>query len=166
MGNEASVMTALVGFMGSVIVALVSGIYLSRVEPTKSSLKKAEMLFDLKIKAAREFNVIYQKYSPLNLGELHDGDFYGIPKWDEIRESISNYKIENGFIFEDDKILEILNDILSSLDYNTPEYIALNQNKKYQETHEIERYRYEKTLELIANANKNIREHLFKEAKK
>ena len=158
---------ALVGFMGSVIVTVLGGWYTSKIEPTKSRLKKAEMLFDLRVKAAREFNTIYEKYNPLNLGELYNGDIYGEKRWSKIREDISKYKAQNSYVFEGNVINKILDDILLSLDYSVnPTYMALDANGNDGEANAFEEDCYKDTLILMEKANEMIKKYLFEEANK
>ncbi|WP_314350333.1 hypothetical protein [Campylobacter showae] len=167
MENLTSIVVALVGFMGSVIVALVSGFYLSRVEPTKSKLKKTEILFGLRVTATKEFNAIFQKYAPLNLGELHDGEIYGKKRWEEIRKDVSKYKAQNGYVFENKAIDKILDDILLSLDYSVnPTYMALDANGNDGEANAFEEECYKDTLILMEKANEMIKKYLFEEANK
>lgn len=162
-----STVVALAGFMGSVIVAVLGGRYTSKIEPTKSKLKKIEMLFDLRITATREFNAICQKYNPLNLGELHDGEIYGEKRWSEIREDISKYKAQNGYVFEANEINKILDDILLSLDYSAdPAYMTLKENDNDAEANAFEEDSYKDVLILMDKANEMIKKYLFKEANK
>ena len=151
----------------SIIVAFIGGYFASRIEPTKSKLKKIEMLFDLRISAAREFNAIFQKYAPLNLGELHDGEIYGKKRWEEIRKDVSKYKAQNGYVFENKAIDKILDDILLSLDYSAdPTYRALDANGNDAEANAFEEDSYKDTLILMEKANEMIKKYLFEEANK
>jgi hypothetical protein len=163
MENLTSIVVALVGFTGSVI----SGLYLSRVEPIKSKLKKTEMLFDLKIKAAREFNEICQKYNPLNLNEIHDDKFYGEKKWNQIRDDVLRYRSQNEYVFENNEISQTLDDVLKSLDYSsTPRYLSIEANSPHKTSNEIESMCYMHTINLMGSANEKIRKYLFEETKK
>ena len=152
--------------LASILAAFISGYFISKIEPTKSKLKKIEMLFDLRISAAREFNAIFQKYAPLNLGELHDGEIYGEKRWEEIRKDVSKYKAQNGYVFENEAIDKILDDILLSLDYSAdPTYRALEANGNDTEANASEEDSYKDTLILMEKANEMIKKYLFEEAK-
>lgn len=167
MENLTSIVVALVGFTGSVIVTVLGGRYTSKIEPTKSKLKKIEMLFDLRVKAAREFNEIYQKYNPLNLNEIHDDKFYGEKKWSQIRDDVLGYRSQNEYVFENNEISQILDDILKSLDYSsTPRYLSIEANSPHKTSNEIESMCYMHTINLMGSANEKIRKYLFEEAKK
>ena len=152
--------------LASILAAFISGYFISKIEPTKSKLKKIEILFDLRIAATREFNAIFQKYAPLNLGELHDGEIYGEKRWEEIRKDVSKYKAQNGYVFENEAIDKILDDILLSLDYSAdPTYRALEANGNDTEANAFEEDSYKNTLILMEKANEMIKKYLFEEAK-
>lgn len=153
-----------------IISALVNiyALYNSRiVEREKSKLKKTEMLFDLRVAAVREFNEIYQKYNPLNLGELHGGELYCRSlKWEDIRKDISKYRAQYGYIFEDDEVNNVLMRILESMDYGAdPKYMTLINNKAEEEASWFEDDRYKEMLILMSEANDMMRKYLFEEAK-
>ncbi len=166
-GFTASNIAAFIGFAASVIVAFVGGYYLSKVESTKSRLKKTEMLFELRMAAAREFNEICQKYDPLNLGEIYNGDIRGPKRWKEIRKSISEYRAQYGYVFEGDKINATLEKILSSLDYSAnSRYIFHAASGDCAEADAYEENYYKDTLILMSEANDMMRKYLFEEAKR
>ena len=153
--------------LATILVAFIGGYFASRIEPTKSKLKKTEILFGLRVTATKEFNAIFQKYAPLNLGELHDGEIYGKKRWEEIRKDVSKYKAQNGYVFENEAIDNILDDILLSLDYSTdPKYMALEANGNDAEANAFEEDSYEYTLKLMEKANEMIKKYLFEEANK
>lgn len=153
--------------LASILVAFIGGYFMSKIEPTKSKLKKTEILFGLRVTATKEFNAIFQKYAPLNLGELRDGDIYGKKRWEEIRKDVSKYKAQNGYVFENKAIDKILDDILLSLDYSAdPTYRALDANGNDGEANAFEEDCYKDTLILMEKANEMIKKYLFEEANK
>lgn len=160
-----------VGYLISAIATGISAYALYnfiRIEREKSRLKKTEILFDLRVAAVREFNEIYQKYNPLNLGELHDGELYCCSlKWEEIRKDISRYRAQYEYVFESDDINRILNKILVLMDYGAdPRYMFPEANGNHEEASEFEEERYKETLMLMSEANDMMRKYLFEEAKR
>lgn len=151
----------------TIFVAFISGYFASRIEPTKSKLKKIEILFGLRVTATKEFNAIFQKYNPLNFNEIHDDKFYGEKKWSQIRDDVLGYRSQNEYVFENNEISQILDDILKSLDYSsTPRYLSIEANSPHKTSNEIESMCYMHTINLMESANEKIRKYLFEEAKK
>ncbi|WP_314987891.1 hypothetical protein [uncultured Campylobacter sp.] len=145
---------AFIGFAASIIAAFIGGYYLSKVELTKSKLKKAEILFDLRVVAVKKFNEIYQKHDPLNLGKLHNGDVYEKTNWSGMLNDILKYQAEYGYVFEsneiDDKIKKILSSIAEGSSSEQPQF---------------EQDYYKETLILMSEANEMMRKYLFDETK-
>nr|WP_315111776.1 hypothetical protein [uncultured Campylobacter sp.] len=171
---------AFIGFAASIIAAFIGGYYLSKVELTKSKLKKAEILFELRAAAVREFNEICQEHDPLNLGRLRDGELYSLPKWDEIRKDILKYRKQYGYVFEGDEINDILEKILSLLANGEAEEFRMKEHR-YLESQKMseggiitmsnspseEAYAcYEKVSIRMSEANDMMRKYLFEEAKR
>lgn len=144
-----------IGFAASIIVAFVSGYYLSKVETTKSKLKKTEMLFGLRMAAVREFNETYQKYDPLNLGKLHNGDVYGKTNWSGMLNDISKYQKRYGYVFEGNEINDKIEKILLSIAEGSS-----SEQPAFEEDY------YKETLILMSEANDMMRKYLFEEAKR
>lgn len=179
-GELIKIVGSFIGFAASIIVAFIGGYYLSKVELTKSKLKKAEILFELRVAAVREFNEICQKHNPLNLGKLRDGELYSLPKWDEIRKDISRYRAQYSYVFEGDEINDILDKILSLLVDGEAEELRMEEHE-YLERQKIseggiittgnspseEAYAcYEKVSIRMSEANDIMRKYLFEEAKR
>lgn len=140
------------------ISALINGYALYNlriVEREKSRLKKAEILFDLRVAAIKKFNETYQKYDPLNLGKLHNGDVYGKTNWSGMLNDISKYQKQYGYVFEGNEI----NDKIKKI----PLSIAEGSNN---EQPEFEQDYYKETLILMSEANDMMRKYLFEEAKR
>lgn len=140
------------------ISALINGYALYNlriIEREKSRLKKREMLFDLMVVAVKKFNEIYQKYDPLNLGKLHNGDVYEKTNWSGTLNDILKYQAEYGYVFEsneiDDKIKKIISSITEGSSSEQPQF---------------EQDYYKETLILMSEANKMMRKYLFDEAKR
>lgn len=166
-GEFVKILVTFIGVTASIIAVFVSGYCLSKVESTKSKLKKTEMLFELRVAAVREFNEICQKYNPLNLGELFRGNIFGPQRWDEIRESISEYRARHEYVFESTEITMKLKEILSSLDYSAdPRYIFPEVNGAHAEADAFKEDWYKKVLALMLEANAMIKKYLFEEAKR
>jgi hypothetical protein len=144
-----------IGFAATTIAAFIGGYYLSRVESTKSRLKKAEMLFELRMAAVKKFNEIYQEHDPLNLGKLHNGDVYGETNWPEMLNDILKYKKQYGYAFEGNEINEKIEKILLSI----AEGLSSEQPA-------FEKDYYKETLILMSEANDMMRKYLFEEAKR
>lgn len=154
-GELIKIVGSFIGFAASIIAAFIGGYYLSKVELTKSRLKKAEILFELRVAAVKKFNEIYQKRDPLNLGKLHNGDVYEKTNWSGTLNDILKYQAEYGYVFEsneiDDKIKKIISSITEGSSSEQPQF---------------EQDYYKETLILMSEANKMMRKYLFDEAKR
>ncbi|EJP74566.1 hypothetical protein [Campylobacter sp. FOBRC14] len=159
--------TIITSFMSllAVAVSFYTAYNVKNIEREKSKLKKVEILFNMQVKAAREFNKIYHEFSPLNLGDVHDGEFYGKTQWEQIRSRISKYQADYAYLFDDDEIIKKIENIMLSLDFVTQEY-AYYEEKDPSTARDIEEYKYIDTLKLIAEANGLIKKYMFKELKK
>lgn len=150
--------------MIATVISILALINVKLIEREKSKLKKTEILFNMQVEAVKEFNKIHHELSALNLGEIHDGEFYGKTRWDEVRIKISKYQSDYAYLFDDNEIVKKLQYIMVSLDYQTPEYQQYEE-KEPQLAVEIEKEKYKKTLQLIAEANKLIKKYMFQEIK-
>lgn len=154
-GELIKIAGSFIGFAASIIAAFIGGYYLSKVELTKSRLKKAEILFELRVAAVKKFNEIHQKRDPLNLGKLHNGDVYEKTNWSGTLNDILKYQAEYVYVFEsneiDDKIKKIISSITEGSSSEQPQF---------------EQDYYKETLILMSEANKMIRKYLFDEAKR
>ena len=112
------------------------------------------MLFDLMVVAMKKFNEIYQKYDPLNLGKLHNGDVYEKTNWSGMLNDILKYQAEYGYVFESNEIDSKIKKILSS--------IAEGSSS---EQPQFEQDYYKETLILMSEANEMMRKYLFDETK-
>ena len=146
------------------VISILALINVKLIEREKSKLKKTEILFNMQVEAVKEFNKIYHELSALNLGEIHDGEFYGKTRWGQIRSRISKYQADYAFLFEDDEIIRKLEDIMISLDFITQEY-AYYEEKDPCMARDIEVDKYIDTLKLIAEANGLIKKYMFQEIK-
>lgn len=146
------------------VISILALINVKLIEREKSKLKKTEILFNMQVEAVKEFNRIHHEFSPLNLGDVHDGEFYGKTQWGQIRSRISKYQADYAFLFEDDEIIKKLEDITISLDFVTQEY-AYYEEKDPGIARDIEEYKYIDTLKLIAEANGLIKRYMFQEIK-
>ena len=146
------------------VISILALINVKLIEREKSKLKKTEILFNMQVEAVKEFNRICHEFSALNLGEIHDGNFYGKTRWDEVRIKISKYQSDYAYLFDDEDVVKKLQYIMLSLDYHTPEYQQYEE-KDPQSAVEIEKEEYQKTLQLIAEANKLIKKYMFQEIK-
>lgn len=146
------------------VISIWALINVKLIEREKSKLKKTEILFNMQVEAVKEFNKIYHELSALNLGEIHDGEFYGKTRWDEVRIKISKYQSDYAYLFDDNEIVKKLQYIMLSLDYQTPEYQQYEE-KDPQQAVEIEKEEYIKTLQLIAETYKLIKKYMFQEIK-
>ncbi|WP_107956141.1 hypothetical protein [Campylobacter concisus] len=157
----ATIITSFMSFL-AVAVSFYTAYNVKNIEREKSKLKKVEILFNMQVKAVKEFNRIYHELSPLNLGDVHEGEFYGKTQWRQIRSRISKYQADYAFLFEDDEIIRKLEDIMISLDFITQEY-AYYEEKDPGMARDIEVDKYIDTLKLIAEANGLIKRYMFKE---
>lgn len=148
--------------MIATVISILALINVKLIEREKSKLKKTEILFNMQIEAVKEFNRIHHELSPLNLGDVHDGEFYGKTQWGQIRSRISKYQADYAFLFEDDEIIRKLEDIMISLDFITQEY-AYYEEKDPGMARDIEVDKYIDTLKLIAEVNGLIKRYMFKE---
>ena len=146
----------------AIFVSFYTAYNVKNIEREKSKLKKVEILFNMQVEAAKEFNKIYHELSPLNLGVVHDGEFYGKTQWEQIRSRISKYQADYAFLFEDDEIIKKLEGIMISLDFVTQEY-AYYEEKDPSTARDIEVDKYIDALKLIADANGLIKRYMFKE---
>ena len=146
----------------AIFVSFYTAYNVKNIEREKSKLKKVEILFNMQVEAVKEFNKIYHELSPLNLGDVHNGEFYGKTQWEQIRSRISKYQADYAFLFEDDEIIRKLEDIMISLDFITQEY-AYYEEKDPGMARDIEVDKYIDTLNLIAEANGLIKRYMFKE---
>nr|DAW75347.1 MAG TPA: hypothetical protein [Caudoviricetes sp.] len=157
----ATIITSFMSFL-AVAVSFYTAYNVKNIEREKSKLKKVEILFSMQVEAVKEFNRIHHEFSPLNLGDVHEGEFYGKTQWGQIRSRISKYQADYAFLFEDDEIIKKLEDIMISLDFVTQEY-AYYEEKDPGIARDIEEYKYIDTLKLIADANDLIKRYMFKE---
>lgn len=146
----------------AIFVSFYTAYNVKNIEREKSKLKKVEILFNMQVEAVKEFNKIYHELSPLNLGDVHNGEFYGKTQWEQIRSRISKYQADYAFLFEDDEIIRKLEDIMISLDFITQEY-AYYEEKDPGMARDIEVDKYIDTLKLIAESNGLIKRYMFKE---
>ena len=159
-----------IGFAASIIAAFVGGYYLSKVESTKSKLKKAEILFELRVAAVKKFNEIYQKHNPSNYEVPCYGNVYSRKDLEELRKDIAQYRAEHGYVFEDDKFDKILEEGVSALGDDIDEYIPYESDMEekglltYEEAGYYPHY-YQDTVKLISEVNDMMRKYLFEEAK-
>lgn len=154
-GEFVKILVTFIGVTASIIAVFVSGYCLSKVESTKSKLKKTEMLFELRVAAVREFNETYQKYDPLNLGKLHNGDVYGKTNWSGMLNDISKYQKRYGYVFEGNEINDKIEKILLSIAEGSS-----SEQPAFEEDY------YKETLILMSEANDMMRKYLFEEAKR
>lgn len=146
----------------AILVSFYTAYNVKNIEREKSKLKKVEILFNMQVEAAKEFNKIYHELSPLNLGDVHDGEFYGKTQWEQIRLRISKYQADYAFLFDDDEIIKKLEDIMLSLDFVTYEYAFLQESEPGK-ARELEERQYVDTLSLIADANNIIKRYMIRE---
>nr|DAK12788.1 MAG TPA: eIF3 subunit M, C-terminal helix [Caudoviricetes sp.] len=146
----------------AIFVSFYTAYNVKNIEREKSKLKKVEILFNMQVEAVKEFNKIYHELSPLNLGDVRNGEFYGKTQWEQIRSRISKYQADYAFLFEDDEIIRKLEDIMISLDFITQEY-AYYEEKDPGMARDIEVDKYIDTLKLIAESNGLIKRYMFKE---
>ncbi|WP_169767460.1 hypothetical protein [Campylobacter curvus] len=116
----------------------------------------------MQVEAVKEFNRIHHEFSPLNLGDVHDGEFYGKTQWGQIRSRVSKYQADYAFLFGDDEVIRKLEDIMISLDFVTQEYAYFDE-KDPGMARDIEVDKYIDTLKLIEEANGLIKRYMFKE---
>ncbi|WP_141091280.1 hypothetical protein [Campylobacter concisus] len=146
----------------AIFVSFYTAYNVKNIEREKSKLKKVEILFNMQVEAAKEFNKIYHELSPLNLGDVHDGEFYGKTQWGQIRSRISKYQADYAYLFDDDEIIKKLEDIMLSLDFVTYEYAFLQESEP-DKARELEERQYIDTLSLIADANNIIKRYMIRE---
>jgi hypothetical protein len=146
----------------AIFVSFYTAYNVKNIEREKSKLKKVEILFSMQVEAVKEFNKIYHELSPLNLGVVHDGEFYGKTQWGQIRSRISKYQADYAYLFDDDEIIKKLEDIMLSLDFVTYEYAFLLGSEP-DKARELEERQYIDTLSLIADANNIIKRYMIRE---
>ena len=160
-----------IGFTASIIAAFVGGYYLSKVESTKSKLKKAEILFNLRVAAVKKFNEIYQKHNPSNYEVLCYENVYSRKDLEELRKDIAQYRAEHGYVFGGDEFDKILEKAASTLGDDISEYMQYESNMEekglltYEEAGYYPHY-YQDTVKLISEVNDMMRKYLFEEAKR
>lgn len=146
----------------AIFVSFYTAYNVKNIEREKSKLKKVEILFNMQVEAAKEFNKIYHELSPLNLGDVHDGEFYGKTQWGQIRSRISKYQADYAYLFDDDEIIKKLEGIMLSLDFVTYEYAFLEESEPGK-ARELEERQYIDTLSLIADTNNIIKRYMIRE---
>lgn len=147
------------------IIAAVASLYtafnVKKIEQEKSKLKKVEILFSMQVEALREFNKIYYSFAPNNLDETHDWYNFKKEEWIDIRSRISKFQENYIFLFNDEKIIYLLEDIMKELSFVTDEhtYQKLKRSSK-----EIDKYVDIYTP--ISLTNRLIKEYVENELKK
>lgn len=108
------------------IIAAVASLYtafnVKKIEREKSKLKKVEILFSMQVEALREFNKIYYSFAPNNLDETHDWYNFKKEEWIDIRSKVSKFQENYIFLFNDEKIIYLLEDIMKELSFVTDEH--------------------------------------------
>lgn len=147
------------------IIAAVASLYtafnVKKIEQEKSKLKKAEIIFSMQVDALREFNKIYYSFAPNNLDETHDWFNFKKEEWIDIRSKVSKFQENYIFLFNDEKIIYLLEDTMDKLAFVTNEYTyqAIKRASK-------ERDKYLDIYGLIGYTNKLIKEYVENELKK
>lgn len=147
------------------IIAAVASLYtafnVKKIEREKSKLKKAEIIFSMQVEALREFNKIYYSFVPNNLSETHDWFNFKKEEWIDIRSKVSKFQENYTFLFNDEKIIYLLEEIMRKLVFVTNEdtYQAIKRSSK-----ELDKYL--DIYALIAYINKLIKEYVENELKK
>lgn len=147
------------------IIAAVASLYtafnVKKIEQEKSKLKKAEIIFSMQVDALREFNKIYYSFAPNNLDETHDWFNFKKEEWIDIRSKVSKFQENYIFLFNDEKIIYLLEDTMDKLAFVTNEYTyqAIKRSSK-------ERDKYLDIYGLIGYTNKLIKEYVENELKK
>lgn len=157
----ASIIIAPIMSLIATAASLYTAFYVKKIEREKSKLKKAEIIFSMQVDALREFNKIYYSFAPNNLDETHDWFNFKKEEWIDIRSKVSKFQENYIFLFNDEKIIYLLEDTMDKLAFVTNEYTyqAIKRSSK-------ERDKYLDIYGLIGYTNKLIKEYVENELKK
>lgn len=157
----ASIIIAPIMSLIATAASLYTAFYVKKIEREKSKLKKAEIIFSMQVDALREFNKIYYSFAPNNLDEAHDWFNFKKEEWIDIRSKVSKFQENYIFLFNDEKIIYLLEDTMDKLAFVTNEYTyqAIKRASK-------ERDKYLDIYGLIGYTNKLIKEYVENELKK